>query len=406
MLIVAFGFVLAGVVGRECTNGLGNSFCGTRYPVSADLDQINAAKLAQAQYEQYSAIARDESCRVIYRDYLCAFFFPGCVQREAELVSVCREQCVYSKLCGLPVNSDCNDLNTVHPQEWMVRGDGTGNGFVHCLGAEGGKFSPHYIDKEKFQLHKVRSNNYRQWPFMPNIAQYAHLHGSGKHSLGMDGVDNFSWADRMFLDFVLTNHPEFRHLVELGTYRGETSLLLGTIARTRGGTLTTFDIGDMRRPEVLRAWLPEMTFKQEDVLSTFNPNVEAALNGDARFVLFDNGKKVEEVNVYAGSLAVGSAFLVHDWDQEVVYSAVEETIVAHSFQSRYNDLAEELNSHLRFFIRVQSTPIQLADGTIEHMIASPFEDVAREVAPWCAGFNIAEGDCSSIAAQVQKYPGA
>jgi hypothetical protein len=219
----------------------------------------------------------------------------------------------------------------------------------------------------------------------------------------MKGVDNFSWSDRMFLDFVLTNHPEFRHLVELGTYRGETSLVLGVIARTRGGTLTTFDIADFRRPEVLRAWLPEMTFRQEDILSALNPNLTAALSGVAKFGLFDNGKKVQEVNMYASSLAVGSAFVVHDWDQEVNYAAIEETIVKHGFQPRYNDFAEEMNSHLRFFIRVQSTPIQLADGSIETISVSPFEHVAREIAPFCEKFYLQSGDCASLAARLQKH---
>jgi hypothetical protein len=148
-----------------------------------------------------------------------------------------------------------------------------------------------------------------------------------------------------------------------------------------------------------------MTFKQEDVLSFFNPTVEAALSGDAKFALFDNGKKVEEVNAYAGSLAVGSAFVVHDWDQEVVYSAIEETLTKHGFRPRYNDLAYELNSHLRFFIRTDSVDVNInrADGSsvAETFHFSPFEDVQKEMVPWCKRLGLEPGPCEQARQHAQ-----
>jgi len=207
------------------------AFCATGYEIPVALDQKATDAIAFSQYSSYSGLARDDSCKHIYKEYLCAHFHPGCLEEEdGKTVESCREACVYSKLCGFPVNDDCGALNTIHPLEWMVRGKASQ--WNHCLSSGGGTYSAHYLDKDQYQLHNIRVGNYRSWPFMPTVAQYTYLHGVGKHSLGLAGVDNFSWADRMFLDFVLTNHPEFIHLTELGTYHGDTSLLLGTIARS------------------------------------------------------------------------------------------------------------------------------------------------------------------------------
>lgn len=158
-------------------------------------------------------------------------------------------------------------------------------------------------------------------------------------------------GDYLFLDYLFYSFPQLRLAVELGTFRGLTTLWLGVAMQLRGGHVTTFDIADVRDADIVAAWPANITFRREDVLAD-NPNVvgQFGLVGPPGVLLFcDNGDKVREVALYARHLRSGSVLLVHDWETEVPPAAVAPFLT--EFTPFQHDFAALLQSHLRAWVR-------------------------------------------------------
>ena len=74
------------------------------------------------------------------------------------------------------------------------------------------------------------------------------------------------WADWMLLEMVLSAHPTYGNITEVGTKGGVLSLYLSMVAKMRGGSLITFDKDDWRLPSVKNAWNNEHQFIKEDIV--------------------------------------------------------------------------------------------------------------------------------------------
>ena len=419
-------------------------FCGdAAYPVLASLDVAAADAAARREWERYSPLNAEASCQTLYREFLCSASFPGCVPNadgSVGSVLTCREPCLYSKLCGFPPFTpagggaaggrvvDCQRLNSVHEKGFMIRVRmedlGFGSGFPHarCLSMSGGTgWSAHPADGARYGLSAPHWRDGADGTFsgegvtqrskLPTVAQYLYLLAApGRHTFGMTDVDNFGHGDRIFLDLVFARHPELRHAVEFGTYKGETALFLGMVTRTRGGALTTFDIEDHRRPEVRRGWLDNMHFAREDLLTAPNAAVIAALTDPAtspKLVLIDNGDKLREAKMYARHIPVGSGFAVHDWDQEISAASLAPTVEEFGFEERLTPLALTLNSNLRFFLRVDALPVHLLDAaggsSVQNVTFSPFENASLPVDAFCARNALSEAAaCSPLRERVAQ----
>lgn len=141
------------------------------------------------------------------------------------------------------------------------------------------------------------------------------IKGEQKTKCGMFAM---SQGDMYLIEYVWGIHRDLYHITELGTAGGITSLHLGLMTRMRGGTFTTFDIKDLRCSSAKRAWLDNMVFNMQDLLSS-TPNLVAvgAVSKYNQLVLMDNGRKIQEINRYAPFMAKGSVLVTHDWGVEV-----------------------------------------------------------------------------------------
>lgn len=167
---------------------------------------------------------------------------------------------------------------------------------------------------------------------------------AGKHSLGH--------GDQLYIDYVLSRRPQWWNFVELGTGSGLTTLLLAICANLRKGRLVTFDIKEPIRL-FMECW-PQCAYHVVlDVLDAKNRDfVSRRVSQADTFLFCDNGKKIEEVNIYAPYLLPGSGFMVHDWNHEVREKDISHTLKDHSFVPLFHKEAESLQSILRAWERV------------------------------------------------------
>jgi hypothetical protein len=123
-------------------------------------------------------------------------------------------------------------------------------------------------------------------------------------------------ADYLMLDYVLARHQEIKRVVELGTFRGLTTLFLGVCMALRGGDVITVDlprIGQINK-KVKSVWPDNVTrvkldaLKQADQISPFfQPEM---------LLICDNGDKYTEAKLYAPLLPDNSLMMVHDRQTE------------------------------------------------------------------------------------------
>jgi hypothetical protein len=92
------------------------------------------------------------------------------------------------------------------------------------------------------------AENYENWTQMPPLCDYLSLECLGKgnyrsaHIFGFGGPGlMIGQADVLMWEFAMARNPYIKNFVELGTVSGAGSLYFGVAARTRGGTLHTFD---------------------------------------------------------------------------------------------------------------------------------------------------------------------
>lgn len=157
-------------------------------------------------------------------------------------------------------------------------------------------------------------------------------------------------GDLLLLDLVLCQHPQWVNLVELGTGSGLTSLYIGISAKLRGGTLHTYDHGNPA-PQFKRAWPDCISYHQQDLLS--DPAGDVAENiKQAGLVIFDNGDKVKEMQMYLEFLQPGCGFLVHDWGQEVRPGDMPPLVERHNLQPFLHEEAVALQSKFRGWVHV------------------------------------------------------
>ncbi len=180
-------------------------------------------------------------------------------------------------------------------------------------------------------------------------------------SRGVFGVpfyeQSFGHGDRIFLDFILASKPNYKSIVEFGTFKGLTSLYLGMSARlrSRAKNFQTFDIVDLRQPHIISSWLGNMNFNLADLEKVpLNTDVvKSIINTDFLFV--DGGNKHVEAVLYAGLLKVGSGIFIHDYqyDNENFDSPSERfpELEEMGFTPFYDDAAMLFNSCGRFWIR-------------------------------------------------------
>lgn len=164
---------------------------------------------------------------------------------------------------------------------------------------------------------------------------------------GVPGKCSTGHGDFLFLDFLLCQRPLWRNIVELGTGSGLTTLYIGMCAACRCGRLATYDKRFTTAWAWSSLWPDCVTQKIEDVLTTKSKNVVADIERPGTFLICDNGKKIQEANMYAPHLEEGSGFAVHDWGHEIRLSDIHEMLQREGFVPLFHEEAEAMQSKLR-----------------------------------------------------------
>jgi predicted O-methyltransferase YrrM len=160
-----------------------------------------------------------------------------------------------------------------------------------------------------------------------------------------------SQADRIFFEHIFKHNQHIKNIVELGTFLGVTSLYFGMLARLRNGKLTTFDIEDVRRDYVKKAWLPEMEFILTDVLGTPHPRVVELLKQPNTLIFLDNGDKSGEILLYTEYNASGNIVVPHDFLPEGKAEITVPHLAKLGYKEYYHDIWTMTGSGCRCFIR-------------------------------------------------------
>lgn len=184
-------------------------------------------------------------------------------------------------------------------------------------------------------------------------------------SRGVFGVDyaqqEFGHGDRTVLDFVLNRHRFARgDFVEVGTFGGVTSLYLGVAASLRGASLDTFDVVDVRKPNVVATWLPNMKFHLGDANARrpVSHIMDVALR-NASVVLVDHADRLSfAAEIAAPRLQTDAVLLVHDFTafagpNNTLHSLWDDTLEPFGFFRVYDELKRSVCSSLAVYARRQ-----------------------------------------------------
>lgn len=174
--------------------------------------------------------------------------------------------------------------------------------------------------------------------------------------LTMDDTDlAMGRGDWLFIDYVLSRNKTLNRAVELGTFRGLTSLYLGICMALRGGGVTTIDRVGIVPNEVFGAWnyfhYPYIEFEQHDVIK----DVEGVsrLITPKTLLVCDNGEKDTEAKLYAPYIQKDAIMMVHDkdleYDSEVLLSDMERLGLSEDYKIE----GEALKSSFMVFRRIE-----------------------------------------------------
>ena len=141
---------------------------------------------------------------------------------------------------------------------------------------------------------------------------------------GTFGVDfsaqEFGQGDNMMLHYIMSRNRNILKkgiFVEMGCFAGVTSLTLGIAASLRGVDFHAFDIVDMRPPNVVSTWLPNMHHHVLDLdicLSSECPQLEAYLSNTS-FLMVDANHvtRLQSAVHFGNMLRENAVVVVHDF---------------------------------------------------------------------------------------------
>ncbi len=146
-----------------------------------------------------------------------------------------------------------------------------------------------------------------------------------------------SMAEIYLMDRLLYRN-KFNRIIELGTMVGGMTIIFGIHALRMGADVITFDIRRKPRDVVWRALeeaLP-ITYHEADVFTPETEELIANYMKQGRVLLYcDNGKKIEEFNIYAKYLKPEDVIMTHDRGREIQLSDIEESVVKYNLKPMY-----------------------------------------------------------------------
>lgn len=116
---------------------------------------------------------------------------------------------------------------------------------------------------------------------------------------------------------IITENPQIRLIMELGTYWGSMAVYLGLLGIRREIPVVTFDLVDLRRDRTKKLFDKlGIHFHRMDIFEE-RDFVKAGLREHGpTYLICDNGNKSDEFYEFGRELTPGSVISVHDWGTE------------------------------------------------------------------------------------------
>lgn len=133
---------------------------------------------------------------------------------------------------------------------------------------------------------------------------------------GIEMAHNF-YVHHIFSEIMDAN-PQIEQIIELGTYKGAMSIMLGLEGIRKQIPVYTYDISDQTSLETSRLFTNlQIVFSITDI---FEPLTREALIDQIKYkptyLLCDNGRKAEEFEAFGRHLPKGSVISAHDYTNE------------------------------------------------------------------------------------------
>ena len=158
-------------------------------------------------------------------------------------------------------------------------------------------------------------------------------------------------GDMAFVESLLSEHQEWKYVVELGTGSGLATVWLGTAMKLRDGVVYTWD-QNRPKPFYLRHWPHGVVFRHGDIYE--GPEVEIIREHVSRpntIVICDGGDKTRELEMYAPYLADGNGIMCHDWASEVDHDRARVVVERHGLRPVLHDWAASCLARYRAWIK-------------------------------------------------------
>lgn len=146
-----------------------------------------------------------------------------------------------------------------------------------------------------------------------------------------------SMAEIYFMDRLL-HRNKFTRIIELGAMSGGMTLIFGIHALRMGADVKTFDIRNEPKDAVWNNLLKVLpvTYHKLDVFGDEAHELIKDYMSKGRTLLYcDNGKKIDEFNMYAPYLKPNDVVMTHDRPGEIRLSDIEETVVKYGLKPLY-----------------------------------------------------------------------
>ena len=138
------------------------------------------------------------------------------------------------------------------------------------------------------------------------------------HTIFGAGPCGVGHGDICFLEEFLRIRTEWKHIVELGTGGGLTTLWLANAAAIRGGKVRSFDSKKVN-PYYGRFWPAGVVdFYFADIHEDSSVQLICGWIGQPETLLIiDDGDKPKSLARFAPFVAAGNGVIVHDWGREI-----------------------------------------------------------------------------------------
>lgn len=164
-----------------------------------------------------------------------------------------------------------------------------------------------------------------------------------------------SFSALFLFEKVLLEYP-FKRILEFGTWKGGLSLYLLLYCLSEKAEFYTYDIRkfdsyvDSNKKDILRKILEfDKYFILGDIFKN-EQKIKTLLLKEGRSILFcDNGDKKLEFNTFAPHLKKGDVIGIHDWNKEVFFTDIEETVKKNELEMIFEDECTKYDDLIRFF---------------------------------------------------------